>query len=69
MKLDVSFFDLEPIRLASRASRLAMVQAEMVCTALQPAAVKVRPVTTQGDRILDRPLTKAGGKGLFNKYL
>ncbi len=69
MKLDVSFFDLEPIRLASRASRLAMVQTEIVCTALQPAAVEVRPVTTEGDRILDRPLTRAGGKGLFVKEL
>jgi hydroxymethylbilane synthase len=69
MKLDASFFDSEPIRLASRASRLAMVQAEIVCSALQPAAVEVRPVTTQGDRILDRPLIKVGGKGLFIKEL
>ena len=54
MELDISFFDSEPIKLASRASQLAMVQAKMVCSALQPAAVEVRPVTTQGDRILDR---------------
>jgi len=69
MKVDFSFFDAEPLRLASRASQLAMVQAEMVCSALKPALVKVRPVTTQGDRILDRPLVKAGGKGLFIKEL
>ena len=62
MKVDVSFFDANPVRLASRASQLAMVQAEMVCTALQPAAVTVRPVTSEGDRILDRPLVEAGGK-------
>ena len=69
MVLDISFFDSEPIKLASRASQLAMVQAKMVCSALQPAAVEVRPVTTQGDRILDRPLIEAGGKGLFIKEL
>ena len=69
MELDISFFDSEPIKLASRASQLAMVQAKLVCSALQPAAVEVRPVTTQGDRILDRPLIEAGGKGLFIKEL
>ena len=69
MELDISFFDSEPIKLASRASQLAMVQARMVCSALQPAAVEVRPVTTQGDKILDRPLIEAGGKGLFIKEL
>lgn len=69
MELDISFFDNEPIKLASRASQLAMVQAEMVCSALQPTVVEVRPVTTQGDRILDRPLVEAGGKGLFIKEL
>ena len=58
-------FDAAPLRLASRASQLAMAQAEMVCAALAPTAVTVRPVTTSGDRILDRPLVKAGGKGLF----
>ncbi len=58
-----------PLRLASRASQLAMAQAEMVCSALAPTAVKVRPVTTYGDRILDRPLVDAGGKGLFIKEL
>jgi len=69
MKVDFSFFDAEPLRLASRASQLAMVQAEMVCAALKPAAVTVRTVTTKGDRILDRPLIEAGGKGLFIKEL
>ena len=69
MELDISFFDSEPMKLASRASQLAMVQAQMVCSALRPAAVEVRPFTTQGDRILDRPLIEAGGKGLFIKEL
>merc|ERR1711991_2648 len=58
-----------PLRLVSRASELAMGQAETVCAALAPNAVTVRPVTTSGDRILDRPLVDAGGKGLFIKEL
>ncbi|MBL6602034.1 MAG: hydroxymethylbilane synthase, partial [Candidatus Puniceispirillum sp.] len=62
-------FNNSPMRLASRASQLAMAQAEMVCAALAPTAVTVRPVTTSGDRILDRPLIEAGGKGLFIKEL
>ena len=62
-------FDAAPLWLASRASQLAMAQAEMVCAALAPIAVTVRPVTTSGDRILDRPLIEAGGKGLFIKEL
>ena len=62
-------FDVVPLRLASRASQLAMAQAELVCAALAPTAVTVRPVTTSGDRILDRPLVEAGGKGLFIKEL
>ena len=62
-------FDVVPLRLASRASQLAMVQAEMVCAALAPTAVTVRSVTTSGDLILDRPSVEAGGKGLFIKEL
>ena len=69
MEPDISFFDSEPIKLASRASQLAMVQAQMVCSKLHPASVQVRLVTTLGDRILDRPLIEAGGKGLFIKEL
>ena len=64
-----NIFDTAPLRLVSRASQLAMVQAEMVCAALAPTAVTVRPVTTSGDCILDRPLVDAGGKGLFIKEL
>ena len=65
----VDIFKNSPMRLTSRASQLAMAQAEMVCAALAPTAVTVRPVTTSGDRILDRPLIEAGGKGLFIKEL
>ena len=69
MTYHADIFDIAPLRLASRASQLAMVQAEMVCAALAPTAATVRPVTTSGDRILDRPLVEAGGKGLFIKEL
>ena len=64
-----TIFDTAPLRLVSRASQLAMAQAKTVCTALAPTVVTVRSVTTSGDRILDRPLFAAGGKGLFIKEL
>lgn len=60
-----------PLRLGSRGSRLALVQAEMVRTRLAqhgtPAEVVI--VKTSGDRIQDRSLADAGGKGLFTKEL
>nr|WP_144829127.1 hydroxymethylbilane synthase [Cupriavidus gilardii] len=59
--------------IASRESRLAMWQAEHVRAALQqyyPAcAVSIVGMTTRGDQILDRTLSKVGGKGLFVKEL
>ena len=64
-----NIFDTAPMRLVSRASQLAIAQAETVCAALAPTMVMVCPVTTSGDRILDRPLVDAGGKGLFIKEL
>ena len=62
-------FGATPLRLVSRASQLALAQAETVCGALAPTPVTVCPVTTSGDRILDRPLVDIGGKGLFIKEL
>ena len=65
----------EPERLiiASRESRLALWQAEHVRAALQQlypqCAVSVLGLTTRGDQILDRALSKVGGKGLFVKEL
>ncbi|MCA7085517.1 hydroxymethylbilane synthase [Cupriavidus sp. DB3] len=59
--------------IASRESRLAMWQAEYVRAALQqyyPACdVSILGMTTRGDQILDRSLSKVGGKGLFVKEL
>lgn len=61
------------LRIATRQSRLALWQAEHVAARLREAhpglAVTLAPMTTQGDRILDRALAEVGGKGLFIKEL
>ena len=59
------------LRLGTRGSKLARVQAGMVANALQEMGIvcEIVPVKTTGDRILDRPLADAGGKGLFTKEL
>lgn len=61
------------LRIATRRSPLALWQAEHVAArlkALDPAReVALVPIKTQGDRILDVPLAKIGGKGLFIKEL
>jgi hydroxymethylbilane synthase len=60
-----------PIVIATRESRLAMWQAEHVQALLQSRGYTVHllGMTTQGDQILDRSLSKVGGKGLFVKEL
>lgn len=59
--------------IATRASRLALWQAEHVrdrLTKLHPGCkVSLLTLTTRGDQILDRTLSKIGGKGLFIKEL
>ena len=61
------------VRIATRESRLAMVQTEMVSAALRGRypgiEVAIVGMTTKGDRVLDRPLAQVGGKGLFVKEL
>ena len=61
------------LRIATRQSRLALWQAQHVAAKLREAhpglAVELVPMTTQGDRILDRSLAQVGGKGLFIKEL
>ena len=61
----------KPIVIATRESRLAMWQAEHVQAMLQARghAVTLLGMTTLGDQILDRSLSKVGGKGLFVKEL
>jgi hydroxymethylbilane synthase len=66
---------MSPTRLviASRESRLAMWQAEHVQACLKNlypnCEVIILGMTTKGDQILDRALSKVGGKGLFVKEL
>ena len=60
-----------PLVIATRQSRLALWQAQHVADLLasQGFAVQLLGLTTQGDLILDKPLSKVGGKGLFVKEL
>jgi hydroxymethylbilane synthase len=59
------------IVIATRESRLALWQAEHVqaLLRLQGHTVELLGMTTKGDQILDRSLSKVGGKGLFVKEL
>jgi hydroxymethylbilane synthase len=59
------------IVIATRESRLALWQAEHVQARLVALghSASLLPMTTQGDQILDRSLSKVGGKGLFVKEL
>ena len=57
------------LRLATRGSALALVQANTVKDALEAlgASVEIVPVSTKGDRDVKSPLAKIGGRGLFVK--
>lgn len=61
------------IRIGTRASALALWQAEWVKSELEkkyPAVrVTLTKIKTTGDKILDVPLAKVGGKGLFVKEI
>ena len=63
----------EILRIATRSSPLAIWQAEYVQQRLESLheglAVELVRIKTQGDKILDTPLAKIGGKGLFVKEL
>ncbi len=63
----------EIIRIATRTSPLAMWQAEHVAHRLQALhpdlQIEMVGMVTRGDKILDSPLSKIGGKGLFVKEL
>ena len=64
-----------PLRLGTRGSPLALVQARMVAAALCAAhgwpeeALEIHTVRTTGDRVQDRPLAEIGGKALWTKEL
>jgi hydroxymethylbilane synthase len=65
----------KPIRIGTRGSKLALWQASAVGDALAAAhglaagAIEIVPITTSGDKVRDRPLSEAGGKGLFSKEI
>ncbi|HEY3487441.1 MAG TPA: hydroxymethylbilane synthase [Gammaproteobacteria bacterium] len=64
---------MEVLRIATRKSPLALWQAEEVAAQLRALhsglAVELVKLSTQGDIIVDSPLSKVGGKGLFTKEL
>jgi len=64
---------MKTVRIGTRKSDLALWQAEYVRARLlahcPDLTVELVKMTTQGDRILDTPLNKLGGKGLFVKEL
>lgn len=70
---DMSIPHREIIRIATRRSPLAMWQAEHVARRLREFSpdmvMELVPIVTQGDKILDAPLARIGGKGLFVKEL
>lgn len=61
------------IRIGSRESRLAVIQAELAIEAIRKAEPELRlelvTMKTTGDKILDRTLDQVGGKGLFVREL
>ena len=63
------------LRIGTRGSALALAQASetrarlMRAHGLPEEAFAIEAITTSGDRIQDRPLSEAGGKGLFTKEL
>jgi len=65
----------EKIRIGTRGSALALAQAHetrdrlMAAHGLAPERFEIVEIRTSGDRIQDRPLSEAGGKGLFTKEL
>jgi hydroxymethylbilane synthase len=63
------------LRIGSRGSPLALIQARAVCDRLaaahgfDPERLTIEAIRTTGDMIQDRPLAEAGGKGLFTKEI
>lgn len=61
------------VKIGTRGSRLALWQAEWVASAIRKRnpslLLEIVTIKTQGDKILDTPLAKVGGKGLFVKEI
>ncbi|RUU52320.1 hydroxymethylbilane synthase [Mesorhizobium sp. M2C.T.Ca.TU.002.02.1.1] len=66
---------MQTLKIGTRGSPLALAQAHetrarlMQAHGLPEQAFEVVPISTSGDRIQDRPLSEAGGKGLFTKEI
>ena len=67
---------MQPIlRLGTRGSPLALVQARLVATALRdahgwgPELIEIEPIATSGDQLRDRSLAELGGKALWTREL
>lgn len=64
-----------PLRIGTRGSVLALAQAHetrdrlMAAHGLPQDAFRIVPIKTTGDRVLDRPLSQIGGKGLFTREI
>ena len=69
MGADDSINGENPIRLASRASKLALAQTREVVEGLAPRPCRIEALSTRGDEVQDRSLAEIGGKGLFVKAL
>jgi hydroxymethylbilane synthase len=63
------------LRLGTRGSPLALVQARLVATALRdahgwgPELIEIEPIATSGDQLRDRSISEMGGKALWTKEL
>jgi hydroxymethylbilane synthase len=66
---------MQGLRLGTRGSPLALAQARKVAAAIETSQrwpegwVQIVPITTSGDKIIDRPLAEIGGKALWTKEL
>src|ERR671922_2334590 len=64
---------MNPVRIGTRGSPLALWQAQHVESLLRPLAgprpVELVRIETEGDRVRDRPLSQIGGDGLFTKEI
>ncbi len=64
---------METIKIGTRGSLLAMWQTNFVAEQIRKffpdASIEIVKISTKGDRVLDSPLSKIGGKGLFTKEI
>lgn len=63
------------LRIGTRGSMLALAQARLTqrllaeAHGIDPERIEIRVITTSGDKLTDRPLSEAGGKGLFSREI